>query len=202
MSDDAQTTPAGFYPDPAGGPTRRWWDGKAWTETFEGRSSTAMVGSDGRPVQPPLDSGAKPNTSYIWVFAVLPLLSLAQLPLMDLGSLLRTSIEQPSNPLAIYTPGYSASMALGFLTYAAYVVLAYLDHRRLRRIGVVQPFHWAWTFLSSLVYAIGRAVVVKRRLGTGLAPLWLFIATTVIALAGAAVAFSNAVNEVIPLITG
>jgi uncharacterized protein DUF2510 len=24
--------PAGWYPDPAGGPRRRWWSGEAWTE--------------------------------------------------------------------------------------------------------------------------------------------------------------------------
>ena len=24
--------PPGWYPDPAGGPGRRWWDGYAWTE--------------------------------------------------------------------------------------------------------------------------------------------------------------------------
>lgn len=24
--------PAGWYPDPAGGPGRRWWDGRRWTE--------------------------------------------------------------------------------------------------------------------------------------------------------------------------
>lgn len=29
------TAPAGWYDDPHGGPLKRWWDGKAWTEHFE-----------------------------------------------------------------------------------------------------------------------------------------------------------------------
>ena len=26
---------AGWYPDPAGGPTPRWWDGQEWTDTVQ-----------------------------------------------------------------------------------------------------------------------------------------------------------------------
>lgn len=27
--------PAGWYPDPGGGPYRRWWDGRGWSEHLE-----------------------------------------------------------------------------------------------------------------------------------------------------------------------
>ena len=47
--------------------------------------------------------------------------------------------------------------------------------RELKKRGVQQPFHWAFAFLTSIVYVIGRSVVVKRRTGGGLAPLWVYI---------------------------
>jgi len=43
--------PPGWYPDPAGGPGRRWWDGYAWTE--------AVV----LPAQPPPPAGTAPASA-------------------------------------------------------------------------------------------------------------------------------------------
>jgi hypothetical protein len=64
----------------------------------------------------------------------------------------------------------------GFLAYAASVVLAYFDSERLKRSGVVKPFHWAWSFLSSGVYVIGRSVITSQvARGRGLAPIWVLI---------------------------
>ena len=62
---------------------------------------------------------------------------------------------------------------------------AYFDWRTLRKVGVERPFHWAFAFFAGceppIVYAIGRGVVVRRRSGRGLAPMWVFIAVQVIA---------------------
>ena len=57
------------------------------------------------------------------------------------------------------------------------MLLGWLDWRQLRRQGVPKPFHWAWGFFTfagggTLVYLIGRSVVVRRRTDQGLAPLW------------------------------
>jgi hypothetical protein len=30
-----EQSPAGFYPDPAGGPARRWFDGVSWADHYE-----------------------------------------------------------------------------------------------------------------------------------------------------------------------
>ena len=60
---------------------------------------------------------------------------------------------------------------------------AYLDWRELGRRGVPKPFHFAWVFLSSGVYPIGRSVVVRRRTGKGIAPMWVAIGTLVFGLA-------------------
>jgi hypothetical protein len=63
-----------------------------------------------------------------------------------------------------------------FLTYGASVLLAYFDSERLKRDGVVRPFHWAWSFLSGTVYVIGRSVIVaKVAPGRGLVPIWVLI---------------------------
>jgi len=83
--------------------------------------------------------------------------------------------------------------AAGLLLNAATVVFAWLDYRELVRRGVPKPFHWAWSFFTfagvgNLITVIGRSVVVRRRTGTGLWPLWatiivyivLFIATFVV----------------------
>jgi cytochrome bd-type quinol oxidase subunit 2 len=69
---------------------------------------------------------------------------------------------------------------VGIVIYGLFVVAAALDYRALSARGVPRPFHWAWTFLSALVYIIGRTVVARRRTGTGLAPLWVTIATLVV----------------------
>lgn len=42
---------AGWYPDPAGGPTPRWWDGQDWTDTVQ-----PMYAEEPQQVQPPTSS--------------------------------------------------------------------------------------------------------------------------------------------------
>jgi hypothetical protein len=81
-------------------------------------------------------------------------------------------------------PMYLASVLLGWGAYGASVVFAYLDVVALRRLGYARQFHWAWAFLSSLVYVIGRSVVVKRQAGHGAAPMWVTIALNVALFVG------------------
>ncbi|OJU70875.1 MAG: hypothetical protein BGO04_00830 [Microbacterium sp. 70-38] len=59
---------------------------------------------------------------------------------------------------------------------------AYLDRRQLFRLGYHKAFHWAWAFLGSLVYIIGRGVIVRRQTGRGLAPMWTAIAVQAVLL--------------------
>ena len=64
--------------------------------------------------------------------------------------------------------------------------MAYRDHQYLSRLGVVRPFHWARAFLSSLVYVIGRGVIVRKVAGPrGLAPTWAAVAVTAVAVVNA-----------------
>jgi len=163
------TTPAGWYPDPAGTPRSRWWDGTQWTENYHDPLAAAQVG--GLALKAP--EGVAVYNPFV----------LAQLGLLVVSFL---SIFLAFNPATIDSALYPSSATginplevisnlLGFVTYAAWVVLAYFDHRTLKAAGVPQPFHWAWAFLSALVYLIGRGVVMRRRTGKGIATMWIAI---------------------------
>ncbi len=131
--------------------------------------------------------GTNPSTGYFWAIVVLSAVicipSFILLATIDMTDMLRQSLENPSDPLAMYgfmfTPAYLGSIAAGFVGYAGTIVLAYLDWRTLAARGVPKLFHWAFSAIPSYgtyVYVIGRAVVVRRRTGGGLAPLWVFVA--------------------------
>ena len=175
------TAPAGWYPSAPGSPELRWWDGTQWTN----HSHTLGVDS-GQPLRAP--EGTTTSNPWIWIFALLPLLQLAEIPLaLTFYAHILNAGFQNSRALmaAEYAPdsGYWAIQGVGVLLWALYVVLALLDYRALRARGVPRPFHWAWAFLNALVYIIGRTVVVRRRTGAGFAPLWVNIAALLIAIA-------------------
>jgi len=142
--------------------------------------------------------GVGTSTPFIWVLVLLPLVQLIGLAFWDVGDYLeRTATITPGVYQSPFTPGYLAYMGIGLLVYALTVVFAWLDHRALASRGIVKPFPWPWAFLT-VVYIIGRSVVVKRRTGGGLAPLWLYIAvylvTIVVAFSVFIVAFAEFVQ--------
>ena len=51
------STPPGWYPDPAGGPGQRFWNGTAWGEV------TVGLGQSGNSPKPALPQSAKPGLS-------------------------------------------------------------------------------------------------------------------------------------------
>ncbi|SDY58275.1 DUF2510 domain-containing protein [Herbiconiux ginsengi] len=204
-ADGNHTTPAGWYPDPAGSPQLRWWDGSAWTDHLQaaapepapaapvapssslqapaygqGYSAAPAYAVSGYPSVP---AGTPAYGPFIWVITLLPLISFLMIPLLypSLELQLRSSMAGPYGQ-HLYG-GYSMSglviqgvvNLISLALYAATVVLAYFDHRWLLRAGYVRPFHWAWAFLNP-VYPIGRSVVVRRRSGRGIAPMWVSIA--------------------------
>jgi hypothetical protein len=203
MSNEQQA-PAGYYLDPAGSGRRRWWNGQAWTDAFEAphvaTAQTTPYAQDAGSTA----SSSRPrgvNTVWAWIFGVLPLIAIIQYPLMDLGGYLRGIIEQPDNPLAGMSPGYFVAIGLGWLLYVAYVLIALADYLALKKAGVERPFHWAWTFLAALAYAIGRAVVLSRRGRPSPGPLWLFIITGVIGFVAGAIIIGAAMAEFFELIS-
>lgn len=198
MTDDSRALPpAGFYPDPSGGPGRRWWDGRQWTDRVEQAYTGAAV------QQPALAEGTRTDTVWIWVLVLIPLLNLLATALFDWRGYVQSSLDSslsqdPNASLTQFTyPGYALVQLLNFLVYGATVVFAWLDWRALKQRGIVKPFHWAWAFLSSIVYVIGRSVVVRRRARGGLAPLWVFIAVVVVGFVISAVVVGSAFTDVL-----
>lgn len=165
-------TPPGWYPDPSGQPGSRWWDGAMWTEHVGPHRSPAM--------RPRLPQGTRTETAFIWVIALLPLISIA------VGSLYSPTIRYTTigpehirtvDPSSVYDAGYFLVQGVGLLLYAAGVVLARFDHRQLVARGVVRPFSWPWAFLAAPVYVIGRFVVLRKVApDTRRTPMWVHIA--------------------------
>jgi hypothetical protein len=125
----------------------------------------AGVVTDPSPLPEPA-AAIDPNTAWIWLIAAVPGVDLLLSP---------------------FVPG-AASLALILVEVVAYIVFAVLDRRELLRRGVRDPFRSSWAILSGIIYVIGRAVVVRRRIGRGLAPMWVFLALVVLSLIATLVA--------------
>jgi hypothetical protein len=182
---ESQTIPAGWYPDPEGLQRQRWWDGERWTAHFAPLSTqqpyTGAAPQGGAP------TGTDWNTPWIWLALVLPLLPTLPLLFVDWSGLVAANpgsfdpdIERQ---LSVYaSPAYLTSVIGGWLAWALAVVFCYLDFKTLRDRGVPAPFHWAWAFLGSVVYAIGRGVVTNRRMGAGMVVVWAAVGLIVLIL--------------------
>lgn len=178
MSEPTTPTAApGWYQDPEGAGLR-WWDGSAWSEHRQGSYGST------EPLKAP--EGAQTNTVWVWLVIVLPLLPMLPLLFIDWRGLIGSEIADPTSAYTMtfglfFSPWYLAAIVLGWATYGLSVFFSYRDYRELEKVGVPRPFHWAFTFLSSVVYVIGRSVVVKRRTGTGgAATLWAAIGSVVL----------------------
>jgi hypothetical protein len=170
------TTPAGWYPDPAGSPRQRWWDGTQWTDNFNDPLAAAQVNALKAP------EGAPVYTPFVWTLVALMFLGIFSIFIIDWPDYIQKSLDPSTAIYALFSPGYIITIVVSWLLYAAYVVLSYFDFRTLKRAGIPQPFHWAFSFLSLAVYLIGRGVVMRRRTGQGFATVWITIGYFVFAI--------------------
>lgn len=200
-SSNGPTPSPGWYPDPAGTGRLRWWDGAVWTDQFSAPYAAAYApgpyapGQQGpgphapapyTPERPRISSETPVYNPMIWIITLLPLLPVVLLllwnpefRLINIGSRNRSTVD----PASIFTPTYFLLVFSGFATYAVSVLLAYLDSERLKRDGVVRPFHWAWSFLSGAVYVVGRSVIVRKVApDRGLVPVWVLIGVIVLSI--------------------
>ncbi|WP_267277435.1 DUF2510 domain-containing protein [Arthrobacter sp. CDRTa11] len=208
-SNTGPSVPPGWYPDPAGTGRLRWWDGTNWTSQYSTPYSPAAQPGPGGglyPVtpyfseRPHISSETPVYNPLIWIITLLPLLPVILLLLwnpevrfISIGSQGTPAVD----PLSVFTPVYFLLVFSGFLTYAASVLLAYFDSERLKRDGVVRPFHWAWSFLNSAVYVIGRSVIVhKVAPGRGLLPVWATIGVFVLSSVVSTIKMSALVSSV------
>jgi hypothetical protein len=192
--------PAGWYPTAAGSPTLRWWDGTQWTEhehtiapaqapVAQPQYGQQQFGQPQYGQQLTTPAGTSSHTVWIWIFAILPLAQLVDLPFLVsfYAKIAAVGVQNSAAIAQIETSpssGFLAIEGIGFLVWVVCILVALFDYLALKSRGVVAPFHWAWTFLAAIVYAIGRAVVVRRRTGSGLGPMWVYLAATLISFVG------------------
>jgi len=168
---NATYVPPGWYPDPSGAPQARWWDGTQW------QAATQQVATPYGTTPPPTDVDT--NTVHIWILVVLPLLQSIPIAFFDWEAYLRASMEPAQSIDMILTPGYLSLLAASWGGWALTALFAFLDWRALKQ-RIDRPFHFAWVFLYSPVYMIGRPVVARSRAGGSLAPIWAWIASVVL----------------------
>jgi hypothetical protein len=197
--------PAGWYPDPEGHPRSRWWDGGRWTADFNVQFDEPMLADDfSEEVTNRVDEAfthiRSVSTVWIWLaiivpYAALPFIS-ALTPLYSEDALAAQSGAGDSSAalVRLITPELVALVIIGFAAPWVTIFCAYRDWRWLERRGVVQPFHWAWSFMTLAgfpVYSFGRAIVTNRRTDRGIWVLWLSIAMFAISIAVSAVWVSS-----------
>lgn len=183
---DVHAAPAGWYPEPDGREGQRWWDGARWTEY-----ATPLAAPPYEPygtARSTVPDGTPTGTLWVWLVAVLPIVAFVPFPLIDFEGYMSRSMTDPAAQFAMYLdPMYLAGIVLGWAVYGLTVWFAYLDASELRRRGYPRTFHWAWAFLASLVYVVGRSIVVRRQAGRGAAPMWAAIVVNVVLVIGSMV---------------
>ena len=195
----------GWYPDPWGQAPQRYWDGAIWTP------QTVPVG--GKLQRPRLPEGTPVQGAGIWLLAVLPIISaitpwLIRVDTSSIVDYLRATQDAaesgsdayvaPPDLSGILGTGYGLVSLVGLVLTVVLVVLAYQDSKYLARVGVVRPFHWAWSILSPIIYVIGRSVVVRKVGGAGaLAPMWTAIVVMVVAQVSAVIWMAMLVGSIL-----
>lgn len=208
----SRQAPAGWYADPGEPGQLRWWDGSDWAADTVAPTpapdAAPAVTTPPAPSAQPADSAAPaapaakprsapagaarsgtPSSSTVWIWLAI---AASALPLYTGVFLDARTIVRLGGPSGGLTPAGWIAAALALLVVidvvlvAAAVLFACLDHRALRGRGIDAPFAWGWAALAFVltlgVYVVGRTVVVQRRTGGGLAPLWTWAAVTVVGL--------------------
>lgn len=171
MSNPTPSPPAGWYADPHGAPSLRWWDGTTWSDFQSTTSAPAQ--------RRQLPADVHTDTLWIWLAVLLPLLSCATILLIDFRSMFVNSFSLRT--AVFFPPGYFVALAISWSIAALVVVFSYLDWKALKAKGVDRPFHWAWAFFIGYpVYVIGRSVIVHGVSKRGLGPIWGYIAVFIL----------------------
>ena len=143
----------------------------------------------GAPAATRVPEGTPVDTIWIWLIVVLPVLAVLPLFLWDFEGYMEQTMNPSASPMVTalgpYTdPWYLVATFGGWIVYGLSVWFAALDSAALAKLGYQRRFHWAWAFLSSVVYVIGRSVVVRRQAGRGYLPMAAAIALTVVLTIG------------------
>jgi hypothetical protein len=192
--------PAGWYPDPAGGTGKRWWDGTQWTHNTQEPEEAPALATFGnyvpveqrsaRPI-PTADAGIAYTRSSWWlafspIWIVVPQTVVVEAIM---------SVATPPAPLSSFVPGL---VLLNVVVWVALVVLAFADRTKLVSLGNDSAASPWWTLLTPLAYLIVRAQHVRLyAMGGWASVVWFCIAlvvTPALALAGLFAAYGIFAN--------
>jgi hypothetical protein len=194
MTDPTASGPAnaapGWYPDGTG--AQRWWNGSGWSE----HTAPAMPAS-AQPLQrPALPAGTRIDDAWVWIVSLSYLLGVIPVFFLDMNAYMRAVFEAQlsgstgglSETLAGYAVFGIVSWLLGLALWGLTIFAAYRDYKHLEAVGVVRPFHWAFAFIPyTIVYLIGRHVVLRRVSRTAGWPLWAHIGSYALVFIGIAI---------------
>ncbi|MFO7689029.1 MAG: DUF2510 domain-containing protein [Cryobacterium sp.] len=189
--------PPGWYADPMGSPRQRWWDGDRWTADLHDPSLEVYgVAAPTAPAVPigPVSADTPVYNNFIWAIVLLPVVTLIAASSVDTTASLARAFAGDSS----MDPAETLSGLLSWAVYLGTVALAFLDRRQLARDGFAKPFHWGWAFLAAGVYVVGRSVIVRRRSGRGLTPIWVWVGITVVSVIIGVSRMIAALNEIMP----
>jgi len=173
------TVPAGWYPDPTGSATSRWWDGSAWTEHLQREPSPVPTEVAAPEVPEPVHVSEPVATTTVsmrpirprflpwstrsgWALATLPVWSTA----LSLAIVLVAGDAVPAWTGVVVT----------VVVLAVALVLVLDDRRTLLDAGHRStPAVW-WFLLTPLAYLIARASTLHRITGRGWAPVVVWTA--------------------------
>ena len=219
MTDSNSTPPpAGWYPDPAGSPRTRWWNGFGWSDTYGEPSPSATPALTPASAAPSpygaapaytaaqsltAPEGTAPYPPHIGALALLPLISLVVTFAtgFDAEQLVADSLAPDAPPV---TAANLITGAIGWLVILLSILFGVLDWRALNRAGVPRPFHWAWIFFAVLgipVYMVGRSIVVRKRVGSGLAPMIINLVLLLANFVAGIVISVLVIGELMPMLT-
>lgn len=174
----ASTAAPGWYPDGTGG--QRWWNGVSWSE------HTAPATFAQPQERTPLPEGTRVDTVWVWIVALVYFVGVVPLFFFDMNGYMRAILEAElsgsssafGGVMAGYVVFFLLSSLLSWGLWGFTVFAAYRDYKHLTAIGVVRPFHWAFAFIPyTIVYLIGRLVVLRKVTRTAGWPLWAHIAS-------------------------
>lgn len=166
MSQDANSPvagaiPPGWYPDPAGGEGKRWWDGAGWTTHLQEPPAAPPLPTFGnyvpaelRSVRPlPTADAGIAYTRAAWWIAFSPIWSIVP------QAIIVESVNSVSaTPISDFIPGLAA---LNMIVWAFLVWLAFIDRTKLHSLGNNSAASPWWVLLTPLAYLIVRAQHVR-----------------------------------------
>ncbi len=190
----------GWYDDPMGAESLRWWSGESWTEHVQAKAAPASVVVAPAAAPAAAAASATPVTS-----SAVPLFA-EHVPLQYLGSDELAAAQEPPfvdlpggwtpavRSLALLplvsagltvlfmTLGWSkgASLGLGGVLTVSSIGIAFADRARIREAGLRGPSPW-WSLLTPFAYMIARYVVLSGQGVRSHGPLLLYVACGVAA---------------------